>query len=199
MSQTAKKSKHIYVIAGPNGSGKTTFAREFLPNYVKCETFINADLIARGLSPFSPTAAALRAGRILLEQIDIYANKGIDFAFETTLSGVTYLSRFRELKKRGYAIHMFFLWIPDVNLSLARVAYRVQMGGHDIPEKDVRRRFHRGLENFFHHYESVLDSWFLLDGSEKTPKEIANKEAGKVHIRDERLYGKIQTIAGIKK
>ena len=193
-----KKLKHIYVIAGPNGSGKTTFAREFLPNYVKCETFINADLIARGLSPFSPTASALRAGRILLEQIDRCAARGIDFAFETTLSGVTYLPRFRELKKRGYTIHMFFLWIPDVKLSLERVARRVKMGGHDIPEKDVRRRFYRGLQNFFNHYEPVLNSWFLFDGSEETPREIANKETGKLSVHNEGLYAKIQAIAGRK-
>ena len=193
-----KKSKHIYIIAGPNGSGKTTFAREFLPLYAKCETFINADLIAWGLSPFSPTAAALRAGRLLLEQIDRYAARGIDFSFETTLSGVTYLSRFRKLKKRGYSIHLFFLWIPEVKLSLARVASRVKMGGHDIPDKDVRRRFTRGLQNFFRHYPTVLDSWFLFDNSGKTPVEIANQEEGKLNISDLVLYAKILKIAGAK-
>ncbi len=171
------KSKHIYVIAGPNGSGKTTFAQEFLPHYAKCETFINADLIAKGISPFSPTSAALRAGRLLLEQIDIYVTKGIDFAFETTLSGVTYLSRFRELKKEGYSIHLFFLWIPDVKLSLARVASRVRMGGHDIPEKVIKRRFHRGLKNFFTVYRPVLDAWLLFDNSGSKPKAIANDPA----------------------
>ena len=93
---------------------------------------------------------------------------------------------------------MFFLWIPDVKLSLARVASRVKMGGHDIPEKDIRRRFHRGIQNFFHQYETILDTWFLFDGSEKTPEEIANKEAGKLYIHNESLYDKTRTIAGKK-
>lgn len=193
-----KKSKHVYVIAGPNGSGKTTFAQEFLPNYAHCKTFINADLIAKGLSPFAPASASLKAGRLLLEQIDLYAEKGIDFAFETTLSGITYLSRFEELKKKGYQIHMFFLWIPDVKLSLERVARRVKMGGHGIPDKDVRRRFLRGLQNFFNHYEPILSSWFLFDGSGQIPQEIAINEGGKLSIHNKGLYAKIRSIAGAK-
>ena len=182
-----KKNKHIYVIAGPNGSGKTTFAQEFLPKYAKCDTFINADMIAKGLSPFSPQVIGLRAGRLLLEEIDRYVKKEASFSFETTLSGITYLSRFRELKKVGYSIHMFFLWIPDVKLSLARVAGRVKMGGHDIPEADIKRRFSRGLQNFFKHYRPILDSWLLFDNSGKTPKEIAKEEFGKLDIFDTKL------------
>ena len=130
---------------------------EFLPNYADCRTFINADTIARGLSGFSPDAVALKAGRILLEQIDAYAARRIDFAFETTLSGTGYLSRLRDLKKEGYLVHLFFLWIPDVRLSLERIAGRVKMGGHGIAEKVVRRRFHKGIENFFKRYRAVVD------------------------------------------
>ena len=129
------KKPQVYIIAGPNGSGKTTFATEFLPNYADCPTFVNADTIARGLSGFSPDAVALKAGRILLEQVEAYAAKRIDFSFETTLSGTGYLSRLRDLKKEGYLIHLFFLWIPDVRLALARIASRVKMGGHDIAER----------------------------------------------------------------
>ena len=102
------KKPHVYIIAGPNGSGKTTFAEEFLPHYAQCPTFINADMIARGLSGFSPDATALKAGRLLLEQIETYASKRIDFAFETTLSGVAYLSRLKDLKKMGLC-HSSFL------------------------------------------------------------------------------------------
>ena len=188
------KTPQVYIIAGPNGSGKTTFATAFLPNYAECPTFINADTIARGLSGFSPDAVALKAGRILLEQIETYASKKIDFAFETTLSGMTYLSRFKDLKKEGYRIHMFFLWIPDVKLSLARVANRVKMGGHGISEKVVRRRFHKGISNFFKHYRQILDSWILFDGSGKFPYPIAEKRTEGLKIFDQELYDKVQGL-----
>ena len=185
------KKPQVYIIAGPNGSGKTTFASEFLPKYAGTPAFINADTIARGLSGFSPDAVALKAGRILLEQIETYASKKTNFAFETTLSGMTYLSRFKDLKKEGYAIHIFFLWIPDVKLSLARVANRVKMGGHDIDEKVVRRRFHKGISNFFRHYRQVLDSWSLFDNSGKAPHLIVEGKGGEPKILDQELYGKV--------
>src|SRR3989338_8662875 len=185
------KQPHLYVIAGPNGSGKTTFASEFLQHYAECPAFINADTIARGLSGFSPDAVALKAGRILLEQIEAYASKRIDFAFETTLSGTNYLARFRELKKQGYAIHLFFLWIPDVQLSMARVASRVKMGGHDIAEKVVRRRFHKGIQNFLNYYRTIVDSWMLFDNSGSVPHLIAEEKTGKTIISDQELYEEI--------
>ena len=112
------KSPQLYLIAGPNGAGKTTFARKFLPRYAQCDQFVNADLIAGGLSPFSPEAAALRAGRLMLERIEALAKRREDFGFETTLSGVTYVSLLRRLKAHGYQIHVFFLWIPTVEMAL---------------------------------------------------------------------------------
>lgn len=107
------KNKNAYIIAGPNGSGKTTFATKFLPEYVKCPHFVNADLIARGLSPFSPEHVAIKAGKLVLEQIRELVKKNMDFGFETTLSGKTYLKHFQSLKDNGYRLHLFFLWIPS--------------------------------------------------------------------------------------
>jgi len=185
----------VYIIAGPNGAGKTTFASEFLPSYADSPAFVNADTIARGLSSFSPDAVALKAGRLLLEQIEAYAAKHIDFAFETTLSGTTYLARLRRLQKSGYSIHLFFLWIPDVRLSLARVASRVKMGGHDISEHTVRRRFHKGIRNFLKRYRSVTDSWMLFDNSGTTPRLIAEEKVGITRILDRQLYSHILKLA----
>ena len=182
---------HIYIIAGPNGAGKTTFAEEFLPKYAHCPIFINADTIARGLSGFSPDATGLKAGRLLLEQIDSFALQKMDFAFETTLSGVTYLSKIKKLKEKGYQIHLFFLWIPDVKLSLARVKSRVKMGGHNITEKVIRRRFYKGINNLFKLYRPVLDSWILFDGAGSRPEKIAQEKLGKMSIFKQNVYDKI--------
>lgn len=189
------KQPQVYIIAGPNGSGKTTFAAEFLPHYADCPTFINADTIARGLSGFSPDAVALRAGRILLEQVETYATKRIDFAFETTLSGTNYLLRLRDMRKEGYLVHLFFLWIPDVQLSLARIASRVKMGGHDIAEKVVRRRFHKGIHNFFQHYRAVANSWMVFDNSGSTPRPIVEEKSGALKIFDTNLYERILKLS----
>ena len=185
---------NLYVIAGPNGSGKTTFASEFLPKYADRPAFINADTLARGLSGFSPDTVALKAGRILLEQIDAYATKQMDFAFETTLSGTHYLARLKALREKGYVIHLFFLWIPDVRLSLARVASRVRMGGHDIAEPVVRRRFHRGIANFLQRYQAVVDSWMLFDNSGSTPHLIAENKLGKTEVHEQKLYNRILQV-----
>lgn len=128
----------LYVIAGPNGAGKTTFAREFLPNYADCRNFVNADLIAQGMAPFAPETAALRARRLMLGEIRAFAKKGVSFGFETTLSGRSYVPIFRQVKARGYKIHLFFLWLKNVDLAISRVRDRVSRGGHDIPEPSLR-------------------------------------------------------------
>lgn len=127
-------TKSVYIIAGPNGAGKTTFATEFLPHYAGCRNFINADLIAQGLAPLAPEEAAIRAGRLMLEEVRRLASDGATFGFETTLAGRSYLPWIRRLRQNGYEVHLFYLWVPDVELLLSRIRIRVTRGGHDVPE-----------------------------------------------------------------
>lgn len=185
------KTKNIYIVAGPNGAGKTTFATKFLPNYAKCPNFVNADLIARGLSPFLPRNAAIKAGKLVLQQIDDYARQGVDFGFETTLSGKLYVKLFKALKTKGYNLHLFFLWIPNTRLALARIRNRVAEGGHNIPAQDVRRRFARSISNFFKLYQPLLDSWMLFDNSSTVPRLIVKYADGEKFIVCRELFQKI--------
>jgi len=178
----------LYIISGPNGAGKTTFAKEFLPDYVDCLEFVNADLIASGLSPFSPESAAIRAGRLMLERIHLLANRRTDFGFETTLSGKGYVRLLRGLKDRGYRISLFFLWVNNIEIALARIADRVRRGGHNVPEEIVRRRFHRGLTNFFRLYRPLVDFWAIIDNSTSVPNMVAFEKNGILKIVDKYLF-----------
>jgi predicted ABC-type ATPase len=160
--------KRIVIIAGPNGAGKTTFAREFLPTDVALPNFVNADLIAAGLSPFAPDLAAFKAGRIMLETIADYAKRGESFSFETTLSGLTYAQMIPVWRSSGYLVKLIFLSLPNVEIALERVATRVMQGGHNVPEDVIRRRFEHGIKNF-DRYKALVDSWQLYDNSGAPP------------------------------
>lgn len=181
-------SPNAYIIAGPNGAGKTTFAQTFLPKYTTSEYFINADLIAQGLSPLNPDRASARAGRIMIEEIRLCRNRGIDFAFETTLAGRAHVGTIQRLKEAGYTVSLFYLWIPNVELSLIRVRGRVLRGGHDVPEPAVRRRFKRSMMNFRDIFAPLADSWRLFDNSESEPIPIAVWEGGKIVIMEVKSY-----------
>jgi predicted ABC-type ATPase len=159
----------IVIIAGPNGAGKTTFARAFLPQEAQCPRFINADLIAAGLSPFAPEAAAVKAGRLMLQEIAACVARRESFAFETTMAGQGYLRHIEDWRGLGYHVSLFFLSMPTAEAALARVAERVRQGGHDIPEAIVRRRFIAGRRNFERHYRAVVDSWAVYDNSGDEP------------------------------
>lgn len=159
----------ILIIAGPNGAGKTTFAREFLQQEARCSAFINADYIAHGFSPFSPETAALRAGRLMLHEINDHIRKRDNVAFETTLSGRRYAKLIPKWRKEGYRVKLVFLFLFRVELAIARVAVRTRQGGHDIPEETIRRRYESGRKNFDEIYKSLVDAWALYDNSGMSP------------------------------
>jgi predicted ABC-type ATPase len=170
-------SPAIIILAGPNGAGKTTFARSFLPQEANCLRFINADLIAAGLSPFAPEAAALKAGRLMLQEIDDCVRQKESFAFETTLSGLGYLARIREWRSMGYKISLYFLALPSPETAILRVAARVKQGGHNIPEAVIRRRFIAGLRNFEVCYKSEVDHWVKYNNLGEQPVLIEWSES----------------------
>lgn len=163
-------SKKIVIIAGPNGAGKTTFAREFLPFEADCPLFVNADLIADGLSPFSPGAAAFRAGRVMIAEIDRHAAAGHSFAFETTLAGHTYAQRIPKWRATGYKVKLIYLSLASADEAIARVAMRVRQGGHDVPADVIRRRFVGGMRNFLEIYRPLVDYWQWFDNSSRLPR-----------------------------
>lgn len=188
MPTSVAPSPRVYVIAGPNGAGKTTFATQYLPSFVECREFVNADLIAWGLSPFAPESQAMRAGRLVLTRIRELGAAGADFGFETTLSGRSYVPILTRLRDQGYRIHLFFLWLPDADLAVERVANRVRQGGHDIPVPVIRRRFDAGLRNFHVLFAPLADDWWVYNASRQPPVLVAERHGRDMTVHHPAMY-----------
>ena len=188
---------NLFVIAGPNGAGKTTYARRFLPEEVQTSEFVNADLIAAGLSPFAPDRAAFAAGRLMLQRLRELADRREDFAFETTLSGRGYAPLLRAMRAAGYYIRLDFLWIPDLAITRRRVQQRVAKGGHDIPEDVQQRRFHLGIRNLATLYRPLIDYWRLFENTHDTPHLVAEEKDGVLTIADVVKLARIETMSKV--
>ena len=174
--RSQRRRPRCIVIAGPNGAGKTTFARRYLPEGAEVVHFVNADLIAAGLSPLDPRLAAVRAGRLVLQEIDRRVADRADFAFETTLSGLSYARRIRAWKRAGYRVEMVYLKLKSSRLAQRRIAARVREGGHDVPQSDVIRRFGRGWANFERVYRPLADAWAVYDNSGQEAQLLETSE-----------------------
>ena len=163
--------KHIYIISGPNGAGKTTASYTVLPKILQCKEFVNADEIARGLSPFNPESVAIEAGRLMLKRISELLQRNESFSIETTLSTRSYFRLVEKAHSQGYDVTLLFFWLKSPQQAIERVAERVAKGGHDIPKDIIVRRYWEGLDNLFKIYMPIVDTWILVNNSE-TPRSV---------------------------
>jgi predicted ABC-type ATPase len=188
----------LYIIAGPNGVGKTTFADRYLPDEAKQLEFVNADLIARGLSPYDPEAAAMEAGRIALTRIRELISSRIGFTWETTMSGKTAVVWLRQAREAGYVLKTYFLWVRNPETTIRRIRQRVVEGGHDITEDVSRRRFFKTIQNFFTIYRPVMTSWKLFQNELPGLRLVAVEKCGRLVVRDLEQFAQIQRDAEIE-
>ncbi|MGF1564694.1 MAG: AAA family ATPase [Flavobacteriales bacterium] len=184
--------RRLYIIAGCNGAGKTTASYTILPEILNCTEFVNADEIARGLSPFQPSSAAIEAGRLMLKRIEKHLTSGNSFAFETTLSTRSYRALVKRAKELGFQVTCVFFWLQSENLAISRVQSRVKEGGHDIPEEVIRRRYHSGLKNFFELFLPLIDNWLFVDNSGDRYEIIAEGSVSETIVHDQLAWASIQ-------
>ena len=186
-------SKNLYIISGCNGAGKTTASYTVLPEILHCKEFVNADEIARGLSPFNPENVAIEAVRLMLQRIEALLERGETFSIETTLATKSYINLVRRSQSKGYSVKVLFFWLNSPELAIQRVAERVAKGGHNIPEPVIRRRYTAGISNLFHLFMKEVDYWDIYDNSEYPRKQIAcgGRNAETV-ICEESLFNQIQ-------
>lgn len=180
--------KTLYLLAGCNGAGKTTAAFTLLPGLLNCREFVNADEIARGLSPFQPETVSIQAGRLMLSRLHELRTAGETFALETPLATRHYLRFIEEAREQGYLVRLFFFWLNSADLAVERVASRVREGGHNIPEHVIRRRYESGLTHFFHAYRHVVDSWSFVDNSNGAGEPIAESNGGDTVVLNEFIW-----------
>ncbi len=166
----------LYIIAGPNGAGKTTSAESLLPNFLNCIEFVNADLIAKGISPYNTEAVAIQAGRIMLQRINELRHAKVDFVIETTLSTLSYAKFIRDCKQEGYDVVLIYIWLNHPDIAVQRVAQRFAKGGHNIPEEVIRRRYFKGLKNLNKIFLTLCNEWIIADNSNKELEVIARKD-----------------------
>ena len=201
MNKYRRTKPVLYIIGGPNGAGKTTVSMNLMPELIDCYEYLNADAIAKALSPFRPNEVSIDAGRLMLKRIRELANKLEDFAFETTMASRSFAPFLVKCKKNGYSIHAVYIWIRSPELAIARVKERVKSGGHFVPDGTVRSRYARGLKNFFSLYVPLADTWALYDNSKSEIEFVASKERnGEIAIFCPDIWKTIlEVINGFKK
>lgn len=183
--------KKLYVIAGPNGAGKTTVSYTVLPEILDCKEFVNADEIAKGLSPFQPEKASIEAGRIMLQRINSLMESGENFAFETTLSSKSFVTFIHKAKDKGYETILLFFYLNSSEIAIKRVKTRVSEGGHNIPEDVIRRRYKNGLVNFFKLYKPIFDRWIFVNNAKKPFFLISEFSGEEVTVYSKAIWKKI--------
>jgi predicted ABC-type ATPase len=187
---------NLYIIAGCNGAGKTTASYTVLPEMLNCKEFVNADEIARGISPFQAEKAAIDAGKIMLTRIQELINFQVDFSFETTLPARHFIKLIKEAQNKGYFVTLVFFWLNSVDLAIQRVKIRVSEGGHNIPEDTIRRRYKTGISNLINKYISICDYWIIVNNSEGPFNLIAEGlNDTEVEIKDHNIWDKIKSQA----
>ena len=190
-----KRMQHpnLYIIAGPNGAGKTTASFNLLPDVLHCPNFVNADEIARGLSPFAPETVAFQAGRIMLQRIEELLPQRVDFAIETTLATRSYVQLVHRAQALGYKVHLIFFFLENEEQAKARVAQRVSNGGHNIPESDIRRRFKRGIYNLIHLYMPICDNVHIYNNAHGDAILVAkySRSNGEIQIYEQEMWNQL--------
>lgn len=184
---------NLYIISGCNGAGKTTASYTILPEILDCDEFVNADEIAKGLSPFNPESEAIAAGRLMLSKVDRLISKKNDFGFETTLATKSYKNLIVKAQKNGYRTTLLFFWLRNPDLAVKRVETRVKEGGHSIPEDVIRRRYENGLKNFFSIFEPLVDEWIFIDNSGEPYQIVAHKNTNGITINNQVLWNDLKS------
>ena len=188
------QEKNIYIISGCNGAGKTTASMTILPEILNCKEFVNADMIASGLSPFQPEKVAFEAGRIMLERINFLMQTNQSFAIETTLATISYKNKLLKAVENGYKVKLLFFWLPTYEMAINRVEIRVSEGGHNIPKDIIKRRYFRGIENLFKIYLPLSNDWAVFENSKEHPKIIAEGISNNIKVIEKELWNKLQLI-----